>query len=501
MSILIIGKSKINELIWDRFNREGLGPIFIKNLSDIKKVEGEVGNFNITLTETDKNILATHIVITEEPVFAPFTQQLKKNINANSSYGSNIVFIMDYPEESQAYNTFIVLNKAIEFAKKKRKVVCLLKFIRTAGSSEGSLERLYRDARNLGVTFIKYSNISVNYNMEQCIFKIDVTHKIGKTSIETDLLILAGYLVPGEDLDKISKLLRLKLNKDGFANGSDSFLYPTLTSRKGIFLVNAKLLPGGDRELADCINFTISKIKEDIKNFSVGKKDSESLFFAQVDSEKCAFCYTCYRVCPHHAMSPDYENSIMQCMKNACYGCGICVSICPAGAVNIASAKTNLYYNIKCDIECNMGRDFGSDVENYESKTLKIICCENSGEIAVKKLVRDLADIYEGIFEEQQNNRIEVVPVSCGGEISTEMILDSLRSFEKVLVITCVDEACKHFEGNKRAKLYVERAKKFLKDSGLDDKRIEYIQVSHAMPYVVSEHIRLLIDKTGDGKR
>jgi len=307
MGILIVGKNKVNKLILDRFNSENLKPIIIENINNIKKIEGEVGSFNITLT--DRNILATHIIITEEPVLASFpVESIKKfstdfnsgffsstssdsgsKSNNNSGFNhehisdsdidfdiehlpifnleqlepgndtsgifdicsmilknkkSPIVFIMDYPEESQAYSTPIVLRKAIEFAKKKRKVFCLMKFIRTAGSEEGSLERLYRDARNSGVTFIKYSNVTINYNMEQSIFKINLAHKIGSTAIETDFLISSGFLVSGENLNKISELLRLKLDKDGFANGSDSFLYPVLTSRKGVFLLNTKLLPG-----------------------------------------------------------------------------------------------------------------------------------------------------------------------------------------------------------------------------------------------------------------
>ncbi|NSW89812.1 MAG: hydrogenase iron-sulfur subunit [Firmicutes bacterium] len=518
MGVVIIGKNRINELLSERLNREGLSPVILEDINDIKRAEGEVGNFTIiTGGKTGNTINATHIVITEESVFAAFPEELPEEsgteylpvltldqlegrddinnisyISSVSNKNAPIVFLLDYPEESEAYNTHAVLIKAIEFAKKKRKVFCLLKFIRTAGPAEGSLERLYLDARSLGVTFVKYDNISINYDIEKNLFYIKAIHEIGSITIETSLLVWVGSLIPGEGLKNIYKMLRLKLNEEGFANGRNSFLYPTLTSRKGVYLINTKSLPGGDGELEDCINFTISSIKEDLsflqtakeKDVDIKKREHNltqySIYYAQVDSEKCAFCYTCYRACPHQAMYPDYENSVMKSLKNACCGCGICESVCPANAISIV--EDNSLDVLDTAKKSDYPDNFNGCVIR---KSLKIICCENSGEIAVKKILDRMEKLQE---------KIEIVPVSCGGKIATEMLLDSLKDFEKVLVMTCMDKACKHFEGNKRSKLHVDRARKLLRDLGLDENRIDYIQVSHAMPYVAEEHIRLLID-------
>ena len=52
--------------------------------------------------------------------------------------------------------TSIALEKGLELALKKKRVFFLARFIRTAGSA---LEKLYKEARNAGVTFIKYNKL------------------------------------------------------------------------------------------------------------------------------------------------------------------------------------------------------------------------------------------------------------------------------------------------------------------------------------------------------
>jgi len=113
-----------------------------------------------------------------------------------------------------------------------------------------------------------------------------------------------------------------------------------------------------------------------------------------------------------------------------------------------------------------------------------VYCCENSGEIALGRITDELTGIYE---------KISIASVSCGGEITAEKITDALKLYEKVLVVTCIEDACRHYNGNKRARLQITRAKEMLKSAGLDENRIVYMQVSHAMPNVLRDSIRSLM--------
>jgi len=55
-----------------------------------------------------------------------------------------------------------------------------------------------------------------------------------------------------------------------------------------------------------------------------------------VDPDKCRFCLTCIRACPHHAIQEvrvNHEKMVAQIVDLACQGCGICAAVCPAKAI------------------------------------------------------------------------------------------------------------------------------------------------------------------------
>jgi pyruvate ferredoxin oxidoreductase delta subunit len=57
-----------------------------------------------------------------------------------------------------------------------------------------------------------------------------------------------------------------------------------------------------------------------------------------LDKEKCIKCALCWVYCPDAAIKPSeegyYESDLYYCK-----GCGICASICPAGAINMIAEE------------------------------------------------------------------------------------------------------------------------------------------------------------------
>ena len=56
---------------------------------------------------------------------------------------------------------------------------------------------------------------------------------------------------------------------------------------------------------------------------------------AEVDTEKCAACLTCVRVCPYEVPVIDLETKKAKIEAAACQGCGVCVSECPVKAITL----------------------------------------------------------------------------------------------------------------------------------------------------------------------
>lgn len=438
MKVAVIGKSRFTGILKEQLSNEGINSVFLENIDEIKDISGQVGEFQIK-TQKD-TIEAGYLIVAGEPLTLD-------DSDAALEKGKPVVILLDYPEESPAYLTETVLAKAIKLAGKQKKVICLSKFMRISGNG---LEGLYKQARNMGVVFIRYNRIEINRDNDTDIYHLRINDDYDEITIETYVLIKAREAENGNNAVKLSKLLKLKLDKGMYVSDSSYFLSPSVTSRKGVYFLNGASAGDLGGEIIRQIRFTLSEI-------SAGT--GEQTQYAKVDPGKCAFCYTCYRACPHSAMIPDYENSAMKNLNKACQACGICVSVCPADAIEIE------------------GKD---SIAEVVPNSLMLYCCENSGEIALNRITGQLAGMYE---------KISFAGVSCGGGITAEKIVDALKSYEKVMCVTCMDNACRHYDGNKRARLQVAGAKEMLKSAGLDESRIEYVQVSQGMPNILRDSI------------
>jgi len=160
------------------------------------------------------------------------------------------------------------------------------------------------------------------------------------------------------------------------------------------------------------------------------------------------------------------EERVMKNSEGACDGCGTCASICPGNAIT-------------------MSKDNFAPVDVFASSgKIKVFCCENSGEIALESILPSLGEIA---------GKIEYEAVQCGGRIGFEQLSGTLSNYEKVIVLVCMDDGCRHFDGNKRACLQGERLSGMLVKAGVDKKRVYCLKASHAMALVVKDEIRNII--------
>jgi len=474
MNVAVIGKSQINESLTEQLAREGFMPVLLEDIDDITGFDGQKGQFVIRTGR--QKIEAGYVILTQQAEWA--IPEVSPGISSEMNYslysligtaeqgigdiedfGKAIVIVLDFPAESPGIMTRIALKKGLELALKKKRVFFLARFMRTAGNT---LEKLYKEARNAGVTFIKYNKLSFDHHDNNGICTVRASDDYGTISIDAGALIIADSIVPGTKIEKIAKIMRLKRNRTGFIGGDNPWIYPSSTSRRGVYVINnIGSMPLKDDAISQ-IAYTISAIKEEMN-----KPANES--YAEVDPGKCAFCYTCWRVCTHSAMTPDYETEepVMKNLNEACFACGICVSACPASAITI---KGGLGDKLK--------------EKDSLSNTLKILCCENSAQIALQKIKDEISSSFD---------KIDISAVSCGGEIKVSEIISLLKQYQKVLVAVCMDDACKHFDGNKRAYRQVVRACELLKAAGLDPNRVQYVKLSHAMTRVMADTINEIL--------
>jgi len=451
MNVLIIGENKHNSYICDYFAQKRITPVIISDVFSLRSLVGEFGDFTAHLKSSggkDECISTDFVVLTEQPtaepvlfdgvVTYPLYGEKEFFVSANIAVSEPVVFMLDHICESPLSATISALEDAVIFARNKRKVFYLSKFVRTAGCG---IEALYRDARDAGVTFIKYVELKVSADLKNEIFSIVVSDGELESIITTKSVYADGGRDSGERFSYVAKMLNLNTNEHGHLTEDTFFLTPALTGRRGVFHLTRDLVAERLDEGLDYIYTSASNCTNNISSHGI----------AVIDGNKCVFCYTCYRACTHAALQPDHLSSQMQCLTVACYGCGTCAGLCPASAIVLEN-------------------DAASTADGYDSKKVLVLCCENSGG----------ANFVDA-------DDIDVLTVPCGGLIDMRRLTEGLDAYDKIMAVVCPTDACRHFNGNKRACAQVKRLQEMMKSAGLRNDKVHIIQASHAMPRFLEE--------------
>jgi len=74
-----------------------------------------------------------------------------------------------------------------------------------------------------------------------------------------------------------------------------------------------------------------------------------------------------------------------------------------------------------------------------------------------------------------------------------EQLSGALMDYSKVVSIVCPDDACRHFDGNKRACAQTKRLQNTLEAAGLDHSRVSVVKASGAMPLLLIENINAIL--------
>ena len=464
MNVLIIGENKYNNRVSEFFSGKGCNPVIVTDVRQLRFFRGEAGSF-IAKTK-NAELKAELVILTEQPAAAPIEiaglparslyEDEKASIKPKTDRLEPVVFLLDYACESPMAATIRALSDSAELAHNKRRVYYLAKFIRTAGRG---VETLYREARDAGVTFVKYETLDITADEATEEFSIKASDGVLELAIRTRIIYADGGREVGERFVHAASKLGLTPNKDGYLLEDSYYLAPVLTSRRGVYHISRDLAAERLEEGLDHI-FAYA-----CACVGSGLWDVPPHGIAQIDGNKCILCYHCHRACPHAALEPCTLARRMQSLPKACAGCGSCASVCPGNAITL---EKDIFY---------------TGARGKADKTL-VICCENSAAIAMEKTLPMLGEDAAGI---------ETRTVPCGGRIGLEQLSDELGNYGKVIAAVCPDDACRHFSGNKRACAQTGRLSEMLERAGLSPERIRFTQVSHAMPGVFRDELSRLI--------
>jgi heterodisulfide reductase subunit A-like polyferredoxin len=221
------------------------------------------------------------------------------------------------------------LKSAIALKKKdpRKRVYVVFRDIR----SYGFREDLYKEARELGVLFIRYdlekapklrkdANGDLEFTVIDHVLRMPV-------KINPDLVVLASGIVPGENKALYEKF-KVPTNDEGFLVEAHAKLRPVDFASDGLFVAGLAHYPKPIEE-------SIAQARASVaRAMTILSRDSLMVggVVAKVTPEKCAVCLTCVRTCPYD-IPYIHADGYARIDESQCHGCGACVAECPGKAI------------------------------------------------------------------------------------------------------------------------------------------------------------------------
>jgi len=238
-------------------------------------------------------------------------------------------------EEEHMYCSRICCSQAIKNAIKLKdenpdtEVYVLYRDIRAYGMNELK----YREAREKGVTFIRYDvERKPDVSDEAGRLKVKVFDSTLGTDImlQPDLLVLSAAIRPQPDAEEFASKLKLPLTQDKFYMEAHMKLRPLDFVNEGMYLCGMAHSPKSISESIVQARGAVSRALTVLSQpyLMVGGVVSV------VDPERCVACLTCVRSCPFNVPKIN-EEGVAFIEGAACQGCGICASACPRKAIKL----------------------------------------------------------------------------------------------------------------------------------------------------------------------
>ena len=343
---------------------------------------------------------------------------------------------------------------------------------------------LYDQARQAGVTIIRYEQEPQFESNDAACLQVSVTDNVlpdRRLHLSVQRLVIPARVRPSALHARLAELLRQPLDIEGYLQPGNVRHRPVASARRGIYFIGGchdQCHPG---EAALEARAVLAGVRAQLADGKL-RLPAERVV---VDGDKCASCLTCYRECPHGAITPNTAQHRMDILDPACWQCGICTAVCPGralehGSLNLAQMRALLEV---------AGRDLQGQAP------VVVFACRQSAVAAAEEANRLGLSLPAEVV---------LVDVPCAGLVSEQMILDAIeRGARGVLVLGCHHDNCRSLWGSDLARKRLERLEASLQALGVGDKRVLYHSLAaneaHRLQHLLEQACQELADgRIGD---
>jgi heterodisulfide reductase subunit A len=321
----------------------------------IKEIQGYIGHYQVTVSTNgseDDFGVGVIIIATGAKVFKPegfynydgkgvITQlELEALFKTNKFKADNVVMIqcVGARNDERKYCSRICCMTAIKNAiaikekNPKANVHILYRDIQAYGTEN---EALYQRSKQLGVRYIKFDQEKPP-EVKKDVVQV-YHHLLGRElELPQDLVVLSTPLIAGEDNEELSKLLRVTLDANKFFLEAHVKLKPLDFATDGVYLCGNAHYPATIRE---AISQALGAASRASIPLAKGMMTVEPIVSILADEDACRGCGLCVALCPYGALEivKTEKGRKVRVIPVACKGCGVCAATCYQHALSINS--------------------------------------------------------------------------------------------------------------------------------------------------------------------
>ncbi len=150
------------------------------------------------------------------------------------------------------------------------------------------------------------------------------------THLDVDLLVLSTGIIPSKGTTEMVKVMGLEEGPAQFLSEIHGCLKPQETKDMGIYICGCA---AGPKSIPYSVSTALAAAS---KASTLLSKDTiyQELIIAEVDKNLCMGCHRCEKSCFYDAIKVG-EDDIALVDELKCKGCGVCVTVCPARAIDL----------------------------------------------------------------------------------------------------------------------------------------------------------------------